>query len=133
MMAALTRRQVLILLLVRRRQFNRQKTHRIKIFWIRKIFQDRKTRGEFHCLVQDMKMFDHEMFFKQFRMLPSKFEELLSWVAPRSLMIARYSSKQLSFCVLVYTQTTTDPINMGTIERVIQAVVIRLWFHLYLY
>ena len=34
-------------------------------------------------MVQEMKLFDHELFFKHFRMLPSKLEELLGWVAPK--------------------------------------------------
>ena len=29
---------------------------------------------------KELGLFDHEYFFKQFRMLPSKFEELLSYV-----------------------------------------------------
>ena len=33
-------------------------------------------------LVKDLALCDHEMFFLQFRMNPTKFEELLSYVAP---------------------------------------------------
>ena len=39
--------------------------------------------GEFHVLIQGLKLFDHEFFLKQFRMNPTRFEELLSWVGPR--------------------------------------------------
>ena len=50
--------------------------------WVRKIFQDRHAKGEFNLLIRDMTLFDHEYFFKQFRMLPNKLEELLSFVGP---------------------------------------------------
>ena len=33
-------------------------------------------------LILDLKLFDHEYFFKSFRMSPTKIELLLSWVAP---------------------------------------------------
>ena len=52
-------------------------------FWVRKIYAEREEKGEFHTLILEMKLGDHEMFFKQFRMLPSKLEELLRWLAPK--------------------------------------------------
>ena len=36
-------------------------------------------------MLQDLKLFGSEYFFKQFTMSPQKFEELLGWVAPRIL------------------------------------------------
>ena len=45
---------------------------------VRPIFRERKFKGEFHTLIQDLKLFDLEYFFKQFRMTPTKLEELLS-------------------------------------------------------
>ena len=32
---------------------------------------------KYHLLIEELKLHDQEYFFKQFRMLPSKFEELL--------------------------------------------------------
>ena len=52
-------------------------------FWVRPIFRERKLKGEFHTLIQDLKLFDSEYFFKQFRMTPTKLEDVLSWVAPK--------------------------------------------------
>ena len=52
-------------------------------FWVRPIFRERKLKGEFHKLIQDLKLFDSEYFFKQFRMTPTKLEEILSLVAPK--------------------------------------------------
>ena len=37
----------------------------------------------FHVLVKQLKLFDQEFFFKQFRMTPEKLENLLTVVAPR--------------------------------------------------
>ena len=58
-MAALNKTQVLLLLLLRRRK-NQRKCR--KRFWMRKIYEERKSRVEFHCLQQEMKLFDHELF-----------------------------------------------------------------------
>ena len=33
-------------------------------------------------LVKDLRLFDNEYFEKSFRIQPTKFEELLSWIAP---------------------------------------------------
>ena len=52
-------------------------------FWVRSIFKERKLKGEFHALIQDLTLFDSEYFLKQFRMTSTKLEELLSWVAPK--------------------------------------------------
>lgn len=82
-MAAALNKRVLLLLLLRRRQQRRGKQEKYKKrFWIRKIFQQRQTKSEYHLLIKELQLYDHEYFFKQFRMLPSKFEELLSFVAP---------------------------------------------------
>ena len=50
--------------------------------WVRDIYRERQTTGEFHKLVLEMKLSDHELFFRYFRMLPPKFEELLNLVGP---------------------------------------------------
>ena len=54
-------------------------------FLFRKIFSERKQKGEFYTLIQDLKLFHSEYFVKKFRMTPRKLEELLGWVAPRIL------------------------------------------------
>ena len=46
--------------------------------WIRKLFEEREQKGEFNMLVQDMKLFDSEWFFRYFRVSPKTFEQLLS-------------------------------------------------------
>ena len=75
---------LLLLLIYRRRKEKKVKKYR-KRFWVRRIFQERKTKGEYHSLVKELILFDHERFFKMFRMLPQQFEALLSWVGPKIL------------------------------------------------
>ena len=56
-------------------------------FCLQKIFTERKQKGEFYTLVQDLKLFDSEYFFKQFRMTARKLEEFPGWKAPRILKL----------------------------------------------
>ena len=75
-MAEYNQRQIILLFLLRRRQLRRKKRKCL----VRKIFSKIKSRGEYHLLIKELQLFDHEYFFKKFRMLPSKFEKLLSFV-----------------------------------------------------
>ena len=43
----------------------------------RYLFSERKLKGKYNLLVKDMKLFDLEYFFQQFRMMPTQLEELL--------------------------------------------------------
>ena len=74
-------RLILQLLLLRRRRQRLQKYK--KRFWVRRIYADRREKGEFSLLVKDLMLHDHEYFFRYFRMSPSCFEELLAMVAPK--------------------------------------------------
>ena len=61
---------------------HRKKQKAKKSAWVRKIFEVRTKKGEFHLLVRDLRLHDHQYFFRCFRMSPSTFEELLSFIAP---------------------------------------------------
>ena len=50
--------------------------------WVRNIFQSRSTRGEYHSLVAEMRLGDHESFYKYFHMTPQRFSHLLGLVGP---------------------------------------------------
>ena len=39
---------------------------REKDFWVRQIFMERQSKGQFHVLFNEMKLFNHEFFFKHF-------------------------------------------------------------------
>jgi len=81
---ALTRRQLLIVLLLRRRLKAKEvEVRRKKECWVRRLYTERTEKGEYHQLVREMKIFDKEYFFQHFRMGPEKFEEILSYVAPK--------------------------------------------------
>ena len=80
-MPAINKRRVLLLLLLLRRskrKFRRQQ----KRVWVRKIFQSRSTKGEYHALITEMKLSDHESFYRYFHMTPPRFSHLLSLVGP---------------------------------------------------
>ena len=55
---------------------------RRKIFWVRKIFQERKKYGLYHILTAELRLFDKEYFFRFVRLTPQRFEHLLSLVGP---------------------------------------------------
>ena len=61
---------------------HRKKQKSKKSAWVRKIFEDRSKKGEFHLLVRDLRLHDRQYFFRCFRMSPSTIEELLSFIAP---------------------------------------------------
>ena len=68
---------ILLLWLFRKRRKSRRLIEKKKQrkFWVGPIFRQRKLKGEFHALIQDLILFDSEYFFKQFRMTPTKLEE----------------------------------------------------------
>ena len=45
-----------------------------KKIWIRQIFRQRETKGEFHILVKDLRLFDKEYFFRNFQVDVATFE-----------------------------------------------------------
>ena len=76
---------ILLLWLFRKRRKSRrlpEKKNQTKLRF-RPIFRETKLKGEFHRLIQDLQSFDSEYFLKQFRMTPTKLEELWSLVAPK--------------------------------------------------
>lgn len=78
-----TERDFFIFVAVRQRLRRHLRRHKYKKrFWVRKTFAKRKQKGEFHLLVKDLLLADHEYFFTYFRMTPQKYEELLTLIAP---------------------------------------------------
>jgi len=47
------------------------------------LLRERKAKGEFVLLIKEMKFHDHALFFAYFRMSPTKYEQVLTIVAPR--------------------------------------------------
>ena len=80
-------RKIRYILLLRNRHIYRYILNRIqqrmkRRYWVRDIYLERETKGEYNLLVKQMKRYDHELFFKSFRMSPTTFEKLLCLVGP---------------------------------------------------
>jgi len=69
---------MVLLLMLRRRRRHKPKKKKMSS----RLFVERRSKGLYNVLVKDLKLFDHEYFFKAFKMNPTTFEELLSWIAP---------------------------------------------------
>ena len=125
-MAALNRRRMLLLrnnllrlLLLRRRQ--KQRTRYKKRFWIRRIYAERQQKEEFHLLVKELSIFDHEYFFQCFRMSPGFLDELLFSIGPH---IQKKNNKSGD------AQTTTAAsyrISPAVVGRIIAETCELLW------
>ena len=82
-----------------------------RTFWVRPVFRVRKLKGEFHTLILELKIFDSGYFFRQFRMTPTKLEELLSQVAPKiekSSVRREPIGPEQRFCVKLWYLVTRD-------------------------
>ena len=66
---------------------NKNKNNNIKRkrFWLGQVLMERHSKGEFHVLVKQLKLFDHEFFFKHFHMTHENLRNLLTMVTPRIL------------------------------------------------
>ena len=80
LLSKLSRRTLYLLLWYHLKEKNNVKYR--KRMWVRKLFQERETKGAFNLLIKDMELYDQEYFFKYMRMTPTKYEQLLRLVAP---------------------------------------------------
>ncbi len=55
---------VVITLLHKKKGLLERKPYRKKRFWVRKILQERKRLGQYHTLVQELRIHDREYFFR---------------------------------------------------------------------
>ena len=69
-------------LLVLWRRIQKRKRGRQRRHWIREIFLNRARFGEYHTLISEMRLVDHESFHKYFHMSPMMFDDLLSRIGP---------------------------------------------------
>ena len=83
-----------------------------KRFWVRKIYSERKQKGEFNMLVKDLRLHDELYFFKYFRISPTTFEELLTWITPhiqkQETTIKKPISSRERLCVALRYLVTDD-------------------------
>ena len=71
--------ETLILYALYRRR--KRKSKRQRRFWTRPIYSQRKQRGCYSTLVQEMRLGDPQLFFRYFRMSKETFDVLLSKVS----------------------------------------------------
>ena len=91
---------------------------RKKQMWVRKVYQERKLKGEFHLLIKEMMLQDHALFFAYFRMSPTKYEQLLAIVAPR---IQKCSEKRDPICPSERLSVTLRYLFTGDAQTTIAA------------
>ncbi|KAJ8942352.1 hypothetical protein NQ314_007010 [Rhamnusium bicolor] len=75
------RRRILLALLYLKHEFTSTGSQ-CKRFWVRNIYLKRKQQGDFHNLIQEMRLNDGDKFFNYFRMSSEQFDILLSKVMP---------------------------------------------------
>ena len=137
---AISRRKILILILLRRRLKRKAlQTRKKRRFWVRKIYAERCEKGEYHQLVREMKLFDKEYFLQHFRMSPDRFEELLKYVAPK---ITKFSLRRkpigpserlcvtLRYLVTGDAQTTIAAsyrMSKSSVSRIVRETTDAIW------
>ena len=72
-----------MLYLYRKHRKNRKKNNRR--FWIRRLYDERSTKGEYEMLLSDLRLHDHEMFFRYFRKLPETFDFFFKFIINKDL------------------------------------------------
>ena len=137
---------LLALLVLKKCEVQKAQAHRMKIrkirkhrFWVRKILTERKWKGEYCVLVNELKLFDHEFFYKQFRMSPTRYEELLKLVAPlitKSSEGREVVSPGERLCTTLRSLCSGDSnttiacsyrVGISTVWKIIRETCIALW------
>ena len=55
---------LLLVFLMRKRRRKRKRDYKPKRFWVRNIFKRRIKQGEYHNLVQELRLGDREFYFR---------------------------------------------------------------------
>jgi len=98
--------------------------------WVRRLFLERERHGEFQRLVLDLLLFDSVYFFKNFRMCPEGFENLLSWIAPSIVKSSKRrpttSPAERLIITLRYLATGDAQFTIATSYRVSPTTITRI-------
>ena len=123
------RKKILLLTILRRRSIKRKSTNK-KSMWVRRLFLERERHGEFQRLVLDLLLFDSVYFFKNFRMCPEGFENLLSWIAPSIVKSSKRrpttSPAERLIITLRYLATGDAQFTIATSYRVSPTTITRI-------
>lgn len=131
---------LIALLVTRKRQLQKHKQKKRKhSVWVRKILTERSWKGEYHHLVKELKLHDHEFFYKQFRMSPTRYEELLQLV---SLVIQKSSLKREAIspserlCITLRFLCSGDSnvtiacsyrVGIATVGKIVKETCVAIW------
>ena len=74
--------ELVVLLALKRRRKKRKKRRRC---WVRPIFQRRREQGDYHNLIQEMRLSDPQSHFQYVRMSKERFDSLLAKVSTSML------------------------------------------------
>ena len=102
--------KIFLLLLILRRRLQKAKEKRNFRFWVRDFYKLRKERGEFHSLLKEAALFDHEYFFKLFRMTPRRLDKEKQHTTGNNWTwwtIVYYSSLSNKWRCVFYCQNTS--------------------------
>ena len=74
------KKAILLLLLLRRRRSRKNRLFNSRREWVRSIFKRRRQQGEFHNLLQELRLVDPDSHFRYLRMSKETFDDLLRMV-----------------------------------------------------
>ena len=121
---------VLLYLLWRRHCRNKRRPRR---FWVRGVFQRRIQHGEYHNLLQEMRLNDSELHFRYLRMSRTTFDELLLKVRPflyrrkyRSALRPEISPAERLAITLRYLATGNSQVSLSFNFRVGRSTLCRI-------
>ena len=125
------RRRLIIYYLFQRRKKNRQAKFAKRRLWVRRLYEERSFKGEYELLVRDLKLYDHEVFFKYFRMTPKTFEKILNFIAlfitkKTTVMRAPICAEERLAITLRYLATGDAHTTIGASYRVSPTTVGRI-------
>ena len=98
--------------------------------------------GEYNNLVKDLMLFDHAYFFKSFRMTPTRFEQLLSWIAPhiyKSSKIRDVTNPSERLCITLRNLASGDAqttiassyhVSPPVVSRIVRETCYAIWTEL---
>ena len=96
----------LLTVLLSRRQKRRRSKRKM---WVRSILSQRRQRGEYHTLLQEMRLNDTQEHFSYLRMSRERFEHLLAIVGPLLVCRENYWSAILWSSVVDNNRSLVDP------------------------
>ena len=120
---ALSQEQLVLMLILYRRRKKRLNKYR-KRYWVRRIFTERESKGAYHSLVQECKLYDHEFFFQMFRMSTVQLEERLQKVS--SLIVKLFVQKKDFVLLSQYLASGNSHVSLAAAYRISQTSIGRI-------